>query len=355
MSLPSRTHILHPGATMRKTLTTSLLLLGMAACAASNGMPAMQASTSIVDRVIPTRYSADRFFATAVLARGDTAAMFLDTGSGSYVWDVFLPYLELTVKDTITNARGIKTAVATFPSFRADASLPLAVAQSAQGTGLLVYAVDWRAQNNFAAWIGRESQGQLGSNWFNGRVWTIDYPGRRLVLRGASSASGEPGREQAFRYYTDSTGQRVGHLGYVDVLIDGDTIAMLMDTGATVWLSSAALERVNDGGPSERSTTHIPNWLFTRLHERHPDWPVIERADLWFGCSLIRVPSIAVAGYQVGPTWLSVLPGPATPPAGSASAPAWTRRQGGTIGGSLLRHFVVTLDYPRGVVRFYKP
>jgi hypothetical protein len=30
-------------------------------------------------------------------------------------------------------------------------------------------------------------------------------------------------------------------------------------------------------------------------------------------------------------------------------------RRGGTLGGSLLKHFVLTLDYPRGTVRFYKP
>jgi len=319
-------------------------------------MPIAHASASAGDRVIPTRYSADRFFATAVLERGDSAAFFLDTGSGSYLWETFIPYLEAAIKDTITNARGVKTPVAAFPTFRVNASLPAAVAPSSQGTGLLVYAIDWRAQNNFGAWIVRESQGQLGSNWFNGRVWTIDYPRRRLVLRGASSATdGAPGREAPFYFYADSAGRRVGHTGFVDVVIDGDTITMLMDTGATVWLSTVALARVNDGGPSERSTTHIPYWLFARLRERHPDWPVIERADLWWGLDVMRVSSISVAGYEVGPTWVSVLRGPATQPTSAPTAPAWTRRQGGTIGGSLLKYFVVTLDYPRGVVRFYKP
>jgi hypothetical protein len=309
------------------------------------------------DRVIPTRYNADRFFATAVLQRGDTAVLFLDTGSGTYVWDLFIPYLELTVKDTITNARGVKTGLAPFPVFRADASLPTAITQTPQGTGLLVYPVDWRAQNNFGAWIGRETQGQLGSNWFNGRVWTIDYPNRRLVLRNRSSANDDdPGREQPFHFFTDSAGRRVGQTGYVDVVIDGDTVAMLMDTGATIWLSSAAVVRVGDGGPSERSSTHIYNWVFVRLRDRHPDWPIIERADLWYGLSLIRVPSVSIGGYDVGPTWLSVLGGGSpTPPTGTPNAPAWTKRQGGTLGGSLLKHFVMTLDYPRGTVRFYKP
>jgi hypothetical protein len=97
------------------------------------------------------------------------------------------------------------------------------------------------------------------------------------------------------------------------------------------------------------------NWLFTRLHQRHPDWPVIEHADLWNGLGLIRVPNVSIAGYDLGPTWFSVLNGPTTPPSLPATAPAWQRRFGALLGGSLLRNFVLTLDYPRGVARFYRP
>jgi hypothetical protein len=342
---------------MHKSLRSILFCTGVVAAASCRTASMPAASIVGADRLIPTRYSADRFFATAILPRGDTAVLFLDTGSGTFVWDIYIPYLELTVKDTITNARGVKTGLTPFPAFRGDASLPTAITQTPQGTGLLVYPIDWRAQNNFGAWIGRETQGQLGSNWFNGRVWTLDYPNHRLVLRSGSSATdGEPGRERPFHFNTDSAGRRIGHTGSVDVVIDGDTVAMLMDTGATIWLSSAALARVGDGGPSERSSSHLPNWMFVRLRDRHPDWPIIERADLWAGLSLMRVPNVSIAGYEVGPTWFSVLGGgPPTPPTAAPNAPAWAKRQGGTIGGSLLKHFVVTLDYPRGTVRFYKP
>lgn len=341
---------------MNKSLPSIGVCACLVGCSASgrpvSTIPQLSATT---DHVIPTRYSADRFFATAVLPRGDTAVLFLDTGSGTFVWDSYIPYLELAIKDSVPNARGMKVGLTPFPNFRADATLPTAIAQTPQGTGLLVFPIDWRAQNNFGAWIGRVTQGQLGNNWFNGRVWTFDYPNHRLTLHDRSPTSDGRGREQPFHFSTDSSGRRVEQVGYVDVIIDGDSVAMLMDTGATVWLSSAALASVNDGGPSERSSSHIPNWLFTRLRVRHPDWPVIEKADLWWGLSLIRVDRVWVGGYEVGPTWFSVLPGPTTPPNRTATAPSWTRRQGGTVGGSLLKNFVMTLDYPRGTVRFYKP
>jgi hypothetical protein len=138
----------------------------------------------------------------------------------------------------------------------------------------------------------------------------------------------------------------------MDVVIDGDTLALQFDTGATVWLSADALAHVGDGGPSERSSSHLSNWVFTELRAKHPDWPVIEHADLWAGLSLIRVPSVTVAGFDIGPTWFSVLKGPATRPNIPATAPGPERRRGGTIGGSLLRHFTVTVDYPRAIAWF---
>lgn len=331
----------------RLSIVAAGVVVACAAATATHPAPAAG------DQVIPTRYLADRIFATAVLERGDTATFFLDTGSGTYVFDTFIPFLEVVPLDTLTNSRGVKVPVMSFPSFRANAALPPAIVASPQGKGLLTYVNDWRASNNFVAWISRESQGELGNNWFNGRVWTFDYPRRRLVLH-ASSQANAPGRELPMRFIIDSTGHRVGHNAWVDVVIDGDTVAMQFDTGATIWLSKPALDQVADGGPSERSTSHLPNWEFERLHQRHPDWPVILRADLWLGLALIRVPRVSFAGFELGPTWMSVLPGTTTAPAGNPSAP-WTKRQGGTIGGSLLKSFVITADYPAGTMRIDRP
>jgi len=303
-------------------------------------------------QLIPTRYAADRFFATAMTQRGDTAVFFLDTGSGSYVWDVYLPWFDLK-PDSIANLRGGKTAVVPFPSLRVDASSPLAGTQST-GSRLQVYPIDYRAQNNFGAWIVRTTQAQFGYQWFGERIWTFDYPGKRLLFHQTAPPLSPKARPLRLDFATDSAGRRLSQQANLDIVVDGDTLSMIFDTGATIWLSQNALSRVADGGPSERSSSHIFRWVFERLHQRHPDWPVIEKADLWMGLDLIRVPSVMVAGYELGPAWLSVLNGPTTAPNVPASEPAWRRRRGGTIGGSLLRHFVITADWPRGVASFVK-
>jgi hypothetical protein len=305
-------------------------------------------------QTIPTRYDADRFLATAVTQRGDTAVFFLDTGSGTYVWDVFLPWFDLK-PDSIVNARGGKSAVVPFPSLRVARSSPMAGTRSTLGNRLQVYPIDYHAQNNFGAWIIRTTQAQLGYQWFGDRIWTFDYPAKRLLFHPTAPPISPNARQVRLDFAIDSTGRRLSQQANLDIVVDGDSLSMIFDTGATIWLSQDALTRVADGGRSERSSSHIFRWVFERLHQRHPDWPVIEKADLWMGLALIRVPSVTVAGYELGPTWFSVLDGPTTPPTVPASEPAWRRRRGGTIGGSLLRNFVVTADWPRGIAWFVRP
>src|SRR5262245_31498423 len=135
-----------------KQSIAALAVLACIACASTARSSGGDGVAPSNDLVIPTRYVNDRWFATAVLARGDTATFFLDTGVPySRVWDSYLPYLELAATDSITHREiGFKTAVTAFPQFRPDASLPPAIAQSAQGTGLIVWPVDSRGPNSFA-------------------------------------------------------------------------------------------------------------------------------------------------------------------------------------------------------------
>ena len=340
---------------LRSAMACFALGASFLACASSHAPGASAVASATIGqetRVIPTRYVADRFIATPVLPRGDTASIFLDTGSSTFLMEPFLPWLEVSLADSVTNARGAKVPTAPFPTFRSDRSLPPLLPSPLLGTRIVVQRVDIHAQNNFLAWIAPSTQGQLGSDWFDGRIWTFDYPGRRLLLH-SSTPSGS-GREVPLYFNTDSAGRRAGHTAYIDVVVDGDTLTMIFDTGASIWLSAPALDKIRDGGPAERSTTHVWEWQFEKWRARQTDWPVIEKASLYRDITLIRVPGVSVAGYPLGPAWLSVWPGTAQPPSPAPNAPAWVKRFAGTLGGSLLRNFVVTVDYPRGIARFTK-
>jgi hypothetical protein len=135
------------------------------------------------------------------------------------------------------------------------------------------------------------------------------------------------------------------------VTIDGMAVESLFDTGATVQLTTHALKLIVDGHPRERATSFVAASLFDRWHKDHPDWPFVENAEEKTQLAIIEVPRIQVAGFEVGPAWFTRRPD---------SAHQWMstfmdRPIVASIGGSVLRNFRVTIDYPGAVAYFERP
>ena len=136
-------------------------------------------------------------------------------------------------------------------------------------------------------------------------------------------------------------------------MIDGQTINLLFDTGATVRLTDQALARLADGQPASRATSFISKTTFDRWHARHPDWKVIEHADANAGGEpLIEVPEVTVAGYTVGPVWFTRR--------ADKNFHQWMsqwmdKEIDGALGGSALHYFRVTVNYPGAVAVFERP
>jgi hypothetical protein len=298
--------------------------------------------------VIPTRYAADRFFGVAVTARGDSVSLFLDTGDNSRIWTTSAARVGMQTESVTVNRAPARVAL--LPAFRAGQALPNPVLNG--GRVIVTPPTD-----HFDSLMSSHTDGQLGSNWFTDRIWTFDYPGRRLLLHDSGAPTPPPNAHAVtLGFPTDSAGRRTGYTPRIVVEIDGDSINMLFDTGATVWLSDANRRLAGDGGPSERSSSLVWQWVFARLRQRHPDWPVIENADIATGAPMIRVPSVRIAGFDVGPVWFkSLTSAAAVPPPPPPGMPLVRTRVNGTIGGNVLRHFVVTVDYPRAIAFFTRP
>jgi hypothetical protein len=133
------------------------------------------------------------------------------------------------------------------------------------------------------------------------------------------------------------------------VAIDGDSLDLLFDTGATITLSDSALAALGDRGPPARGTSFITQSVFTRWRQWHPDWRVIERADRVLDMPMILVPEVTIAGHTVGPAWFTMRPDRNF----HQYMSQWMdRRIDGALGGSVLRYFRVTLDYPGAAAMF---
>ena len=298
-------------------------------------------------RVLPTRYFSDRFFGIPVTAGGDSVSLFLDTGDNSRVWESFVARVGL--KPEVVRLNGADARVVALPAFRSGRELPV----PSLGTHRVLVTPP---TDHFDSLMSSHTDGQLGWNWFADRVWTFDYPGKRLLLSDRAPTVPRGAHTTRLGFPTDSTGRRIGHSPRIVVVVDGDSINTLFDTGATVWLSDAAQRSLSDTLPQERACSVIWQWLFERWRQRHPDWPVIEHADISSDSPMIRVPSVRIAGFDVGPVWFRSLTNAKTPPPSPPpGVPLVQSRINGTIGGNILRGFVVTLDYPNAEAHFSRP
>jgi hypothetical protein len=145
-------------------------------------------------------------------------------------------------------------------------------------------------------------------------------------------------------------GLRIGNHPRFTVVIAGEPVACLLDTGATVWLSPEAQRVVNDKGAAERATSFAAASLFDPWRKAHPSWRVVEKGCQRSGAALIEVPEVEVSGFKVGPvrftrrpevsfTWMSSF---------------MDRPIVASMGGDFLQYFKVTVDYPRAVAYFQR-
>jgi hypothetical protein len=227
------------------------------------------------------------------------------------------------------------------PTCKEDATLPM-------GGGFDALIV---ADDVFGNIFGG-GDGFLGMQWFADRVWRFDYPNKGLFLLDANEPGAE-GDEHAcslgFPHAPD--GRRLASFPRISADVDGVRLEFLFDTGAQVTLTSHARACVPpaDAGV-RRGTSFITHTVFMGWRDRHPDWTVIEKADA--GCMeepMIQVPAVQIAGYNVGPVWFVRR---ADREFHDGMSQWMDQRIDGALGGSVLKYFTVTVDYPKAVAYF---
>lgn len=297
---------------------------------------------------MPARFMDGRIYVRPVTASGDTLLFFTDTGGGVLaLYEPVVDSLALPVEERVTGSGPVR--LVPWPRWSDDAAVPAPGAAESATARLRVMPV----QGSPAAIAGTGDAGFLGAPWFAGRVWTFDYPAERLLLRSAGDVSPPgAGSRVTLGFQSDSAGRRTSHFPRIPVVVDGDTLDLLFDTGATMVLRDSALAAMGDGGPALRASSFISAAVFDGWRERHPDWPVIEAATTFPGAALIRVPAVEIAGLVVGPAWFESRPHGVFE---RGLSRAMDRPVVGALGGNVLGHFRVTVDYPAAVAIFETP
>lgn len=294
---------------------------------------------------IPAMFRADRIYVRPVTVAGDTLVFYTDTGGGANM--LYAPTVErLDLPRERMPASGDSVTTVPWPDWQPDASIPRpARSTGPMGERLLVVPFEGHA----AMVQDSTDAGFLGRLWFADRTWTFDYPAEELLLRPPGDL---PAHEEAQRidvgFQTDSAGRRTTHFPRVQVVVDGDTLDVLFDTGATMALTPEALDGIGDGGPARRAASFISAAVFDAWRTEHPDWRVIERATE-MDADLIEVPEVEIAGLRSGPVWFERRGVGAFEDRMSS----WMDRPiVGALGGNALRRFRVTVDYAGAVAVF---
>jgi len=289
---------------------------------------------------LPARFIANRVVVEPSLANGKTLSFFTDTGGGANMLcrdAAERAGLELVpfTDPEVENELGKNLAKVDFPAFRDGAGIP---ANAIGDTRMLVY--DCRPTE--------DSQGFLSSRWFDGRVWTWDYPNGKLRLESNKFQSGETARPVELGFKADKTGKRQFAMPRIVIRIDNSELNMLLDTGATTTLMPAALTVVGDMLPTVRATSFIAHSRFEQWHKRHPQWRIIDAAEVGTFARMIEVAEVDIAGFEVGPVWFTERPDTFRQWMGQMM----DKVPEGAIGGDALSYFTLTVDYPNAVAYF---
>ncbi len=296
-------------------------------------------ATAASPLVIPTRFEAGHFYAVPQTTDGQRLRLLVDTGGGGgsgLFWITGAAARRLQLKTHICELDGARLTVAPSPHYRPDKSLPHPVS-SPCGDVVMVLA---------HAPVS-DGDGQLGAGFLPGRIWTFDYPRQQLLLQDGAWQPRSTAHALPMGFPRDAKGRPTSGFPRITIHVDGQPLDMLLDTGATGHPTAAA--RKINGSPvvnGQGVTSYITSGMLERWHRRHPDWRVIEQGDDLFPqhpARLIEVPRVELAGWSVGPVWFTERPDPAFH---QRMAQWMDKPTEGAVGGNLLGHFVLTLDYP---------
>lgn len=296
--------------------------------------PATPAVASRGGHVLPVELSTDRWYLTAKTATGHTVRIYLDSAGGMFLTRAAVSRLGLPT-EPVTEGGETREAVS-FPQL-VDTSVPLP-------PGGKVAVLDESGMEN--------TDGMFGAPWFAGHAFTFDYHAGELILldRGVPEVPAE--HRVTVGFPRDASGAVESPYGRIHMIVDGETIDMLLDTGATTTLTDTALAALG-GGPKERATSFITKTVFERWRAKHPDWRVIDKADVTANnAPMIEVPEVTVGGYEVGPVWFTWRPDDAFH---KWMAQWMDKPSEGALGGDAYRTLRVSVDWVTGVATFEKP
>ncbi len=280
---------------------------------------------------LPSRFEHQRIFVVPTLRDGGTVEFFTDTGGGlNTVRSDAATRLALVAGGDIAEQDQPPIKTVHWPAFAEGAAIPAAEQDRFLEGRLAVVPPEGFGEGPML------HQGFLGSRWFAGRVWEFDYPAQSLsVLQ-----QWTPPRNARSTPLTMRP-ERNMYWPRVQVEIDGETLSLLFDTGATMQLGADGAKAFGLAEGAQVGGSFITSRQYRKWREAHPQWPVAMKGD--HGMPMIQVPNVRLAGVDTGPAWFAARPDRSFTEFMSSMTDAPVE---GAIGGSAFGRLHLVADYP---------
>lgn len=307
-----------------------MLRVSMALVAMLGSITATHAAT-----IVPTVYEAGHFFATPTLVNGRTLRLLVDTGGGGINY-----WLQQGTATTLGLRKVTCPELADAPLVAAPDYLPnKGLPRPKTYCGAIGALVPEDG--------GGTLEGMIGSSYLPDHIWTFDYPNRVLSIEAPNWTAPNDSHALHMGLPAVRKGQARQSFPRITITVAGQDIDMLLDTGATARPTKAGIEVMHTSVVNgEGTTSYATASVIKRWHEAHPDWTVLDKADELFGprhvMRAIRVPSVQIGGWAVGPVWFVERPD-ANFEQGMSSM--MDGKVHGAIGANVLSSFRMTLDY----------
>ncbi|WP_052697629.1 hypothetical protein [Luteibacter yeojuensis] len=293
---------------------------------------------ALAGTVVPTVYEQGHFFAAPTLASGKTLKLNVDTGGGSGFW-----FLTTSAAAPLhlapVHCDGGGSFAAT-PAFAPGKGLPPMKPRVCDAISV-----------NPDCPGGDMDDGSL-SAWFLAQgTWTFDYPARRLTLEDKGWEPASEAHGVSLGFVENPHGDFGTPYPRITIKVAGEPVDFLLDTGATAHPTREGRKAMGTGVAANgfAAGSYITTSVMNLWHDHHPDWQVVDNADDLFGAGkatrAIRVPSVDIAGWAVGPVWFTERRDSAFGEDGMSGM--MDSEVHGSVGGNLFAHFRLVMDYPR--------
>lgn len=299
--------------------------------------------------LLPSKFvDGARFYLRVPTVKGDTLLGYCDTGGGfTAIMPKTVQRIGLDGQTQTMNLNGQEISYLNYADVVSDPDFPVVEVPffSPVKTPVFFIPPPQIVEKQFAN--GAHFDLFLAQHFFMGKAWTFDYPNQQVFVNSPiSETTNNKKNIQPLGFKKDEEGNMIfGHPRF-KVIIDGDTLDMLFDTGATFVLTDSSKTGMKSTSET-MAGSFIARSVFDQWRLKHPEWKIQEKADN--GADIIEVPSITIGSYTVGPVYFSVRPDEAW---SQFMAGSMDKVVKGAIGGTVLKYFTVKIDYNKELVEF---